>query len=262
MNPVRIGNCSGFYGDRHAAMREMVTGGELDYLTGDYLAELTMLILARDRAKSPDRGYAKTFLTQLEESLGTALDKRREDRRQRGRAQPGRPGRRRPGAGRAARPRRQRRPRRGRRPGRPRRRAGLRHARSRPTPTSARGASSTASNAGADVVVTGRVTDASVIVGPAAAHFGWTRTDYDAPRRRGGRRPRHRMRHPGHRRQLRVLHRGTRPAAPRLPDRRDRRRRLVGHHQAPRHRRAGQRRHRHRAAALRDRRRRATPTPT
>ena len=48
---VRIGNCSGFYGDRHSAMREMLTGGDLDYLTGDYLAELTMLILARDRAK-------------------------------------------------------------------------------------------------------------------------------------------------------------------------------------------------------------------
>ena len=48
---VRIGNCSGFYGDRLSAMREMLTGGELDYLTGDYLAELTMLILARDRAK-------------------------------------------------------------------------------------------------------------------------------------------------------------------------------------------------------------------
>src|SRR3954469_23328896 len=74
-NSVRSGNCSGFYGDRLAAMREMLTGGDLDYLTGDYLAELTMLILARDRAKSPDRGYAKTFLTQLEECLGTALDK-------------------------------------------------------------------------------------------------------------------------------------------------------------------------------------------
>jgi hypothetical protein len=60
---VRIGNCSGFYGDRLAAMREMLTGGDLDYLTGDYLAELTMLILARDRAKSPERGYAKTFLS-------------------------------------------------------------------------------------------------------------------------------------------------------------------------------------------------------
>jgi len=67
---VRIGNCSGFYGDRHAAMREMITGGELDYVTGDYLAELTMLLVGRDRMKNPDRGYAKTFLTQLEESLG------------------------------------------------------------------------------------------------------------------------------------------------------------------------------------------------
>src|SRR6476620_4159043 len=56
-------------------MREMLTGGDLDYLTGDYLAELTMLILARDRAKSPDRGYAKTFLTQLEDCLGLALDR-------------------------------------------------------------------------------------------------------------------------------------------------------------------------------------------
>ena len=61
--PVRIGNCSGFYGDRTTAMREMLTGGELDYLTGDYLAELTMLILGRDRVKYPDRGYARTFLT-------------------------------------------------------------------------------------------------------------------------------------------------------------------------------------------------------
>ena len=59
---VRIGNCSGFYGDRLSAMREMLTGGDLDYLTGDYLAELTMLILGRDRMKNPDRGYAKTFL--------------------------------------------------------------------------------------------------------------------------------------------------------------------------------------------------------
>ena len=72
---VRIGNCSGFYGDRLSAMREMLTGGDLDYLTGDYLAELTMLILARDRAKNAERGYAKTFLTQLEECLGLAHDR-------------------------------------------------------------------------------------------------------------------------------------------------------------------------------------------
>ncbi|NBP85705.1 MAG: acyclic terpene utilization AtuA family protein, partial [Mycobacteriaceae bacterium] len=72
---MRIGNCSGFYGDRLAAMREMLTGGALDYLTGDYLAELTMLILGRDRAKNPERGYAKTFLGQLEDCLGLARDR-------------------------------------------------------------------------------------------------------------------------------------------------------------------------------------------
>src|ERR1700692_5032038 len=55
-------------------MREMLTGGDLDYLTGDHLSELTMLILARDRAKAPERDYASTFLTQLEECLGLAHD--------------------------------------------------------------------------------------------------------------------------------------------------------------------------------------------
>ncbi|WP_143965735.1 acyclic terpene utilization AtuA family protein [Gordonia zhaorongruii] len=73
--PVRIGNASGFYGDRFSAVEEMLTGGELDYLTGDYLAELTMLILGRDRMKDRSRGYAKTFLRQMEGSLGLALDK-------------------------------------------------------------------------------------------------------------------------------------------------------------------------------------------
>src|SRR4051794_21979422 len=70
---IRIGNCSGFYGDRFSAMREMLDGGELDVLTGDYLAELTMLILARARRKDPDLGYAKTFPRQLEQCLSTAV---------------------------------------------------------------------------------------------------------------------------------------------------------------------------------------------
>lgn len=73
--PVIIGNCSGFYGDRISAMAEMLEGGKLDYLTGDYLAELTMLILGKDRMKDPSLGYAKTFLRQMEGSMGTALDK-------------------------------------------------------------------------------------------------------------------------------------------------------------------------------------------
>ncbi|MER5729211.1 acyclic terpene utilization AtuA family protein [Streptomyces sp. NPDC002138] len=72
---LRIGNASGFYGDRFSAVREMLTGGELDVLTGDYLAELTMLILGRDRLKDPGLGYAKTFLRQLEEGLGLAHER-------------------------------------------------------------------------------------------------------------------------------------------------------------------------------------------
>ncbi len=73
--PIRIANCSGFYGDRMSAAREMVEGGPIDVLTGDWLAELTMLILAKDKLKNPDGGFAKTFLAQLEDVLGTCLDK-------------------------------------------------------------------------------------------------------------------------------------------------------------------------------------------
>ena len=73
--PVRIANCSGFYGDRLAAAREMLDqgSGPIDVLTGDYLAELTMLILWKARRKDPGLGYASTFLTQMEEVLGTCL---------------------------------------------------------------------------------------------------------------------------------------------------------------------------------------------
>src|SRR3954452_25520763 len=56
-------------------MREMLEGGDLDVLTGDYLAELTMLILFRSQAKDPARGYAATFLRELEDCLGLAWEK-------------------------------------------------------------------------------------------------------------------------------------------------------------------------------------------
>ena len=72
---MRIGNCSGFYGDRLSAMREMLEGGQLDVLTGDYLAELTMLILGRDQLKDPSLGYARTFVRQVEDCLGLALER-------------------------------------------------------------------------------------------------------------------------------------------------------------------------------------------
>jgi Acyclic terpene utilisation family protein AtuA len=175
---VRIGNCSGFYGDRHSAMREMLTGGELDYVTGDYLAELTMLILGRDKMKHPERGYAKTFLTQLEECLGLARDRGVRVVVNAGGLNPA-------GLAEAVRALAQR-------LGIP---AGIAHVEGDDLqPRAAElglGAPLTANaylgswgivdclNNGADVVVTGRVTDASVIVGAAAAHFGWARTDYD-----------------------------------------------------------------------------------
>ena len=73
--PIRIANCSGFYGDRLSAAREMVEGGSIDALTGDWLAELTMLILARTQAKRPGGGYARTFVQQMEQVMGTCLDR-------------------------------------------------------------------------------------------------------------------------------------------------------------------------------------------
>ena len=73
--PIRIANCSGFFGDRLSAAREMVDDGPIDVLTGDWLAELTMLILARIRAKNPGRGFASTFVTQMEQVMGTCLDR-------------------------------------------------------------------------------------------------------------------------------------------------------------------------------------------
>jgi Acyclic terpene utilisation family protein AtuA len=73
--PVRIANCSGFYGDRFSAAREMVNGGPIDVLTGDYLAELTMLILGRARRHDPGAGYATTFLSQLDGVLATCVDR-------------------------------------------------------------------------------------------------------------------------------------------------------------------------------------------
>lgn len=72
---IRIANCSGFFGDRLSGAKEMVEGGPIDVLTGDWLAELTMLILSRIRAKNPGRGYASTFVTQMEQVMGTCLDR-------------------------------------------------------------------------------------------------------------------------------------------------------------------------------------------
>ena len=179
MSSVRIGNCSGYYGDRLSAMREMLEGGELDYLTGDYLAELTMLILGRDRMKDPSL-RVREVVRQADDRLprprpGEGREDRRELRRPEPRRARGEDPRDRGRAGRRHRGR----PRRGRRPGRTGRRARVRrrHDRERlPRRVRHRGGA----DRGADIVVTGRVTDASVVVGPAIAHHGWGRDDLDA----------------------------------------------------------------------------------
>jgi hypothetical protein len=72
---LRIANCSGFYGDRLSAAREMVTGGPIDVLTGDYLAELTMAILWRTRSRDPETGYATSFVAQMEDVLAICLER-------------------------------------------------------------------------------------------------------------------------------------------------------------------------------------------
>ncbi|MGA4965168.1 acyclic terpene utilization AtuA family protein [Streptomyces pseudogriseolus] len=171
--PLRVGNFSGFYGDRFSALREMLDGGEVDVLTGDYLAELTMLILARDRLKDPSAGYARTFLRQLEDTLGLAHDKGVRIVTNAGGLNPaGLADAIRELAGRLGVP--------------------VRVAHVEGDDLTARHPGSLAAHAylggfgiaaclraGADVVVTGRVTDAALVTGPAAAHFGWKPADHD-----------------------------------------------------------------------------------
>lgn len=189
--PVKIANISGFYGDRSTAMKEVLShpdSSELDYITGDYLAELTMLILAKDKLRDPSGGFARTFLKQLDGCLELIQERKVKVVSNAGGLNP----------------------------------AGLATAitelvsarsldlkvgyvdgddlssssdkKSQSTtyqevPDFSGAVSANAYlgafgiadclDAGADIVVTGRVTDASVIVGPAAHHFGWGPKDLD-----------------------------------------------------------------------------------
>ncbi|GAA3392576.1 acyclic terpene utilization AtuA family protein [Streptomyces roseoviridis] len=169
---LRIGNASGFYGDRFDAVREMLTGGELDVLTGDYLAELTMLILGRDLLKDPSAGYAKTFLRQMEEGLGLAHERGVRIVANAGGLNPaGLADALRALAGRL---------------GVPARIAHVEGDRLPPRPDVLAanaylggGGIAACLAAGADVVVTGRVTDAALVTGPAQWFFGWGPEAYD-----------------------------------------------------------------------------------
>jgi hypothetical protein len=174
MRQLRVGNCSGFYGDRLSAMREMLEDGELDVLTGDYLAELTMLILGRDQLRDASLGYARTFVRQVEDCLGLALERGVTLVANAGGLNP---------AGLAA------------RLGEIAAAQGLSPAIAHVDGDDVRSLGfagaltanaylgafgiAAALRAGADIVVTGRVTDASLVVGPAVAHFGWDPSAYD-----------------------------------------------------------------------------------
>ncbi|NKY98027.1 acyclic terpene utilization AtuA family protein [Nocardiopsis alborubida] len=177
--PLLVANASGFYGDRFAAVHEMLTEGRVDVLTGDYLAELTMAILGRDQLSDPGRGYARTFLRQMRDTLalvmgrGTRVVTNAGGLNPRGLAD--RLTELADGLGLE-----------------PRiacvtgddliDRAEELDLGSPLTANAYLGAFGIAAclDAGADIVVTGRVTDASLTVGPAAAHFGWTPGDLDA----------------------------------------------------------------------------------
>lgn len=195
--PLRVANCSGFFGDRLSAAREMVDGGPIDVLTGDWLAELTLLILAKQRQRRPDAGYAGTFVRQMEDVLADCVARGIKVVTNAGGLNPS-------GCARAVQEIAGR--------------AGVdvrvayvegddlldrlpellesgEELANTDTgePFSAIGAPPVAANAylghrgitealrqGADVVVTGRVTDAALVVGPAAWHFDWAPDDWDA----------------------------------------------------------------------------------
>ncbi|MFD9943408.1 acyclic terpene utilization AtuA family protein [Nonomuraea sp. NPDC059023] len=183
---LRVANCSGFYGDRLSAAREMVEGGPIDVLTGDWLAELTMLILAGNRLKGRP-GYAPTFLKQVEEVLGTCLERGIKIVSNAGGLDP-------EGCAAAVTDLAAR--------------LGLSASvaavsgddltgrdldltnadtgeKLDATPLTANAylggrPIAAALTAGADVVVTGRVTDAALVTGPGIWRYGWRPTDYDA----------------------------------------------------------------------------------
>lgn len=166
----------------------MVEGGPIDYLTGDYLAELTMALLWRTRQRHPTGGYAHTFLTQAEEVLGACLDKGIRVVVNAGGLNPGG----------LATDLEQLADRLGLKPriatvGGDDLLARLDHLGLEPfggqdppssTPITANAylgcwGIASALDRGADVVVTGRVTDAALVMGPAAHHHDWERDDWD-----------------------------------------------------------------------------------
>ncbi|HEX8953340.1 MAG TPA: acyclic terpene utilization AtuA family protein, partial [Polyangia bacterium] len=186
--PLRIANCSGFWGDRASGAAEMVRGGPIDVLTGDYLAELTMAILHKQR-QAGRGGFVGTFLSQMEEVLVECMAKKIKIVSNAGGLDPR-------GLGEALAALAQR------LGVAPRiavvegddlsaRRADLPALRAigagAPLPEAltslnaylGAGAIAAALGAGADVVLTGRVVDSALVLGPLLHEFGWALDDWD-----------------------------------------------------------------------------------
>src|SRR3954469_18376184 len=72
---IRIANGQGFWGDSLEAPIEQVRRGPIDYLTLDYLAEITMSIMQKQRARDPRQGYARDFVTMIEQILPDLVDR-------------------------------------------------------------------------------------------------------------------------------------------------------------------------------------------
>jgi len=72
---IRVGNGQAFWGDSAKAPLDQVRYGELDYLMLDYLAEVTMSIMQKMRARDPEQGYARDFVPLMENLLPEILDR-------------------------------------------------------------------------------------------------------------------------------------------------------------------------------------------
>ena len=72
---IRIANAGGYWGDDLAQFRRQVELGPVDFVTLDFLAEITMSIMQKQRARDPEAGYARDFITQVELTLDLLLQK-------------------------------------------------------------------------------------------------------------------------------------------------------------------------------------------
>ena len=195
-NKLIIANCSGFFGDRFSAAKEMVTGWPIHVLTGDYLAELTMALLFQKKLKDPNSGYVKTFLNQMKEIMSLCSEKNIKVVSNAGGLNPA-------GLAQALKtlaadlglapkiayiegddlmPRMNELQNEGENFIHLDKEIGLKESGAMAITANAYMGGwgiAEALKAGADIVVSGRVADAALVAGPAAWHFGWHRDDWD-----------------------------------------------------------------------------------